>query len=301
MADNIYTNISDLPTLASVGENTWTPVEVTGKVGKKVDLNTFAEKSAIPTVGTLDTTSSATQTTSASESLSGTVKLHKVSKTGKYSDLIQLPMLDTTNDSSQSPDNDEVINNTIRLHRISKTGMYKDLQALFDPDYDLSAGSWGYWLEEQSTGGAYYEDDGEVDLILQFYTDWGYSTHLMSGLNTLYYVDYPDEYGTNDGDIPAEKRHPERDYTSLTKLTLLVNNDGDSDNIPITTFVLKRLSVSKILNVEVALYDGQTYWDKENPSLSSITPLTCVSTLKTVDTSKPGIIRVTGEVFEILQ
>ena len=300
MADNTYTNISDLPTLASVGENTWTPVEVTGKVGKKVDLNTFAEKSAIPPVGTLDTTPSATQTPSASESLSGIVKLHKVSKTGKYSDLIQLPKLDTKNYTSQTPDDKEVIDNTIRLHRISKTGEYKDLQAIFDPD-DLSTGSWCYWLEEQSTGGAYYEDDGDVDLILQFFTNRDYDTHYASGLNTLYYVDYPSEYGTDDSDIPAEKRHPTRDYTSLTKLTLLVNNDGDSDNIPITTFVLQRQPVSKILDVEVALYDGKTDWDMEDPPLSSITPLTCVSTLKTVDTSKPGIIRVTGEVFEILQ
>jgi hypothetical protein len=47
MADNTYTNISDLPTLDNVGENTWSPVEVTGKVGKKVDLNTFAVKSDI--------------------------------------------------------------------------------------------------------------------------------------------------------------------------------------------------------------------------------------------------------------
>ena len=301
MADNTYTNISDLPTLASVGENTWTPVEVTGKVGKKVDLNTFAEKSAIPTVGTLDTTPGATQTTSASESLSGTVKLHKVSKTGKYSDLLQLPKLDTMNNTYQSPEKSEAINNTIRLHRISKTGEYKDLQALVDPGRDLSSGSWSYELEDQSTGGAYYEDDGEVDLILQFYTDRDYNTHYASGLNTLYYVDYPSEYGTNDSDIPAEKRHPERDYKSLTKLTLLVNNDGASDNIPITTFVLQRQPVSKILDVEVALYDGKTDWDMEDPPLSSITPLTCVSTLKTVDTSKPGIIRVTGEVFEILQ
>lgn len=301
MADNTYTNISDLPTLASVGENTWTPVEVTGKVGKKVDLNTFAEKSAIPTVGTLDTTPSATQTTSASESLSGTVKLHKVSKTGKYSDLIQLPKLDTNNDSSQSPNSREVIDNTIRLHRISKTGMYKDLQALFDPGDDLSSGSWAYELEGQTTGGAYYDDDGDVDLILQFYTDRDYDTRLTSGLNTLYYVDYPSEYGTDGGNIPDEKKHSERDYKSLTKLTLLVNNDGASDNIPITTFVLQRQPVSKILDVEVALYDGKTDWDMEDPPLSSITPLTCVSTLKTVDTSKPGIIRVTGEVFEILQ
>lgn len=41
MADNTYTNISDLPTLDSVGENTWVPVEIAGKQGKKVDLSTI--------------------------------------------------------------------------------------------------------------------------------------------------------------------------------------------------------------------------------------------------------------------
>lgn len=44
MADNTYTNISDLPTLDSVGENTWVPVEVAGKQGKKVDLSTIGEQ-----------------------------------------------------------------------------------------------------------------------------------------------------------------------------------------------------------------------------------------------------------------
>lgn len=44
MADNTYTNISDLPTLDTVGENTWVPVEVAGKQGKKVDLSTIGEQ-----------------------------------------------------------------------------------------------------------------------------------------------------------------------------------------------------------------------------------------------------------------
>lgn len=43
--------------------------------------------------GTLDTTNTTAQTTSASEALTGTVKLHKVSKTGSYSDLLNQPNL----------------------------------------------------------------------------------------------------------------------------------------------------------------------------------------------------------------
>lgn len=45
------------------------------------------------TFGTLDTTSASTLSTSSSESFGSSVKLHKISKTGKYSDLIDKPDL----------------------------------------------------------------------------------------------------------------------------------------------------------------------------------------------------------------
>lgn len=45
--------------------------------------------------GTLNTTNTTAQSTSSSESLSGTVNLHKVSKTGTYSDLIGTPTIPT--------------------------------------------------------------------------------------------------------------------------------------------------------------------------------------------------------------
>lgn len=47
----------------------------------------------IDTPGTLNTTATTAQTTSASESLSGTINLHKVAKTGTYSDLIGTPTI----------------------------------------------------------------------------------------------------------------------------------------------------------------------------------------------------------------
>lgn len=51
-------------------------------------------KPTIPAApGTLDTTATTAQATSASEALSGAVKLHKVSKTGSYSDLIGTPSI----------------------------------------------------------------------------------------------------------------------------------------------------------------------------------------------------------------
>lgn len=55
----------------------------------------YSEISGTPTIpaapGTLNTTATTTQSTSSSEALSGTITLHKVSKTGKYSDLIGTP------------------------------------------------------------------------------------------------------------------------------------------------------------------------------------------------------------------
>ena len=51
-------------------------------------------KPTIPSApGTLDTTATTAQATSASEALSGAVKLHKIAKTGTYSDLIGTPSI----------------------------------------------------------------------------------------------------------------------------------------------------------------------------------------------------------------
>lgn len=52
--------------------------------------------------GTLKTNNSTAQTISASESLTGTINLHKVAKTGTYSDLIGTPTIPTVNDSTIS-------------------------------------------------------------------------------------------------------------------------------------------------------------------------------------------------------
>lgn len=48
-----------------------------------------------PAPGTLDTTATTAQSTSASEALSGNITLHKVAKTGTYSDLIGTPTIPT--------------------------------------------------------------------------------------------------------------------------------------------------------------------------------------------------------------
>lgn len=72
--------ITDFPTLATVATS-----------GSYNDLQDTPTIPSAP--GTLDTTQTTAQSTNASEALSGSVKLHKVSKTGTYSDLIGTPSL----------------------------------------------------------------------------------------------------------------------------------------------------------------------------------------------------------------
>lgn len=90
-------------------------------------------KPSIPTVGTLNTTATSAQSTSASESLSGNITLHKIAKTGAYSDLSGTPTipsvgtLNTTLTTAQATSANESLSGTIKLHKVSKTGNLEDL------------------------------------------------------------------------------------------------------------------------------------------------------------------------------
>lgn len=118
--NNTYTNVSDLPTMAEITSPAYVPVEDANKDGKKVDLTTIMP-------GTLDTTNTAAQSATSAESLSGSVKLHRVSKTGSYTDVLSKPKLNTISTSSQSTKQDETIAGTIYLHAVSKTGSFDDI------------------------------------------------------------------------------------------------------------------------------------------------------------------------------
>ena len=81
------------------GAPTWQGAPVTDVTvgGTSVVSSGVAAVPAIPAApGTLDTTATTAQATSASEALSGSVTLHKVAKTGTYSDLIGTPTIDAT-------------------------------------------------------------------------------------------------------------------------------------------------------------------------------------------------------------
>lgn len=116
-------------------------------------------KPTIPAApGTLDTTATTAQATSASEALSGSVVLHKISKTGDYGDLLNKPTipaaqvnsdwdavsgvaqilnkptipaapgtLDTDNTGAQTVSSSEALSGTVKLHKVAKTGSYAHL------------------------------------------------------------------------------------------------------------------------------------------------------------------------------
>lgn len=97
---------SDITNWNSKTSNTGTLTGVSfNGVDATVTSGVAAITATIPSApGTLDTTATTAQSTNASETLSGSITLHKVAKTGTYSDLIGIPTIptkvsDLTNDS----------------------------------------------------------------------------------------------------------------------------------------------------------------------------------------------------------
>ena len=94
-----YNDLLDKPTIPAAQVN----ADWDAESGVAQILN----KPTIPAApGTLDTTATSAQATSSSEALSGSVKLHKISKTGKYSDLSgkpTVPVITLNGSTSGSP------------------------------------------------------------------------------------------------------------------------------------------------------------------------------------------------------
>jgi hypothetical protein len=72
-------------------ESDLAPVALSGS------YNDLTNKPAIPTVGVLNTNNPDAQSVNSSESLGGTVKLHKVAKTGSFGDLLDRPNVTVSN------------------------------------------------------------------------------------------------------------------------------------------------------------------------------------------------------------
>lgn len=92
--DGKQATLSTQTAYTSKGSATKVPQITTNTLGQVTGITevTITQPSA---PGTLNTTATTTQSTSSSEALSGSVTLHKVSKTGSYNDLLNKPTIPT--------------------------------------------------------------------------------------------------------------------------------------------------------------------------------------------------------------
>ena len=85
-----YTDLTNTPTIPVVPTNV---SAFTNDAGYITSAN-------LPTVGTLNTDNATSQSANPSESFGGSINLHKVSKTGSYTDLLNKPTIPTVNDAT---------------------------------------------------------------------------------------------------------------------------------------------------------------------------------------------------------
>lgn len=95
---------------------------------------------AIPSApGTLQTDITTAQTASASEALSGAIKLHKVSKTGSYGDLLNKPTIDATPTSAST-------------NLVTSGGVYSAMADRYTKtELAAMAETWTFTLDDDST------------------------------------------------------------------------------------------------------------------------------------------------------
>lgn len=134
--DNL-SDLSDVDTFSSLANN--------DVLTYNSSISKWDNKAFSSLIGSLNTNNTTTQPASSSESFAGTINLHKIAKTGTYSDLIGLPTLfsgDYT-DLTNKPSFATVATTGSYTDLINKpnlfSGNYNDLTnkpALFDGDYD---------------------------------------------------------------------------------------------------------------------------------------------------------------------
>lgn len=83
--------------------------------------------------------------------MSGSITLHKIAKTGTYSDLIGKPTipaapgtLNTNNTTAQTAKASEALSGTISLHKVAKTGTYSDLIGTPTIPTESTVSGWGF-------------------------------------------------------------------------------------------------------------------------------------------------------------
>ena len=106
---------ADTSTQASVTNTGTTVIQSVGLDGLGHVTSLSSKTIDITSPGTLDTTATTTQSTSSSESLAGSVTLHKVSKTGSYNDLLNKPALAVSSTATNNP--------TEIIHTVAQDGL----------------------------------------------------------------------------------------------------------------------------------------------------------------------------------
>mgnify|MGYP004458959197 CR=1 FL=1 len=123
-------------------------VSVSSGIGGSINYDDVQSKPS------LNTNNSTAQTVSSGETITGTIKLHKISKTGNYNDLLNRAVINTNHTTAQTVSSSETITGIINFHKIAKTGKYNDLlnkPALdFIPTSEKGAASGVAALDENS-------------------------------------------------------------------------------------------------------------------------------------------------------
>lgn len=118
--NDIPTNVSALTNDAGYLTSETDPTVPAWAKASTKPTYTAAEVGALPDTtvipdapGTLNTNNSTAQTVSSSESLSGTIKLHKISKTGNYNDLLNKPTIPAVDIALTNSEIDTIWNNVM--------------------------------------------------------------------------------------------------------------------------------------------------------------------------------------------
>ena len=145
-----YADLNNKPTIPAAQVNSdWNAASGVAQILNKPSLaavatsGAYSDLTGTPTIpsapGTLQTNLTTAQSTSASEALSGAIKLHQVSKTGSYNDLLNKPTIDATPTSAST-------------NAVQSGGVYSELADRYTKtELAAMAETWTFTLADNST------------------------------------------------------------------------------------------------------------------------------------------------------
>ena len=152
------------------------------------------EQQTLPTIGTLNTNNSTAQTASSSESFSGNISLHKISKTGSYNDLLNKPTIPTavTIDStwienSTNPVESQLIQSALTsLENTLENNIPTNISELTD-DVGFGKVVYGKYENGNFYPGSYSESSGNPQFINSPVTPNTTTTYIDIGSHKSYH------------------------------------------------------------------------------------------------------------------